>query len=83
MTFLNFFAAWARNKWWKLKGWEPLTPVHWLHTRNARCEICVLNQDGVCSACGCLVMAKTLLASEKCPKGFWSRIRIKKSDKGQ
>jgi len=46
--------------------------------QNKRLAICKTNQCGqydsvknVCKICGCLLKFKTMLATEKCPKGFW------------
>jgi hypothetical protein len=48
-------------------------------TRRARCQACPeavpcvgnIGKRCVCQQCGCLIRAKTALASEKCPLGKW------------
>jgi hypothetical protein len=39
--------------------------------RMAVCETCPLNQDGVCSGCGCVLKYKTQARLEGCPASKW------------
>jgi hypothetical protein len=80
MTFVNFFAAWARVQWFKFRGYDVLVSVEINQARSEVCHGCRWNRNEECVLCGCLIMSKTLLASEECPKKLWKRLRIKKSD---
>lgn len=83
MLFWNFFTAWIRVRWFKLFDFEVLaSPEHQKH-RDSMCESCDFYRDGLCEACGCLTMSKTMLNSEKCPKGRWNRIYRRKLTKKQ
>ena len=35
------------------------------------CHECEYRSDMQCSVCECFILAKTMLASESCPKGKW------------
>ncbi len=35
------------------------------------CDQCEYRSDMQCSVCECFILAKTMLASESCPKGKW------------
>jgi hypothetical protein len=35
------------------------------------CKMCNHNANNQCQICECLIIAKTMLATEKCPKGKW------------
>lgn len=39
--------------------------------RRLTCAFCPLNVSGRCRECGCFVLAKTMLATEDCPKHKW------------
>ncbi len=39
--------------------------------RMAICEVCPLNKNGNCEACGCVLKYKTSARLEKCPAGKW------------
>lgn len=75
-----FHAIWSGIKyyWWKWVGWETLVPPKTMGHRHGECDVCPHNQDGTCGICKCLIMSKTILASESCPRGFWPAVRIKK-----
>lgn len=76
----RFVGALIRSGWWELRGYEALAPVA---DQMIRVEICgncpFLDPDkGECRVCGCDVDAKTVLASEQCPKRKWLRIKRKR-----
>jgi hypothetical protein len=74
--------AWAmlRLQWWRLRGYRTLVDPGTHLNRLNNCHTCKFFdwEREECSVCGCPVDAKTPLASEKCPKGFWLAIRVKK-----
>lgn len=39
--------------------------------RVAECKKCKFMKNSRCQACGCYIVVKVALDSEKCPKGFW------------
>lgn len=77
-VIFRFISAMVRNRWAKLRGYEIFTPADELSTRNAICEACVYNVDGVCDVCHCLILAKTSLATESCPKKFWKSVWVRR-----
>lgn len=76
----RFLVAMIRREWWRIRGYEVLTPIGAQMTRLEICGNCIfLDPDkGVCKVCGCDVDAKTALASEACPKRKWPRIKQKR-----
>lgn len=76
--FFQFFSAWAALTWSKLAGYRTLTTPDEMEYRFSKCSPCKFYRDGVCAACGCLVVSKIMLTSEKCPKSFWSRVWVKR-----
>lgn len=40
-------------------------------TRRAVCGLCPANVGGRCADCGCWIRAKSLLATEDCPRALW------------
>lgn len=42
-----------------------------LDTRIGTCKKCKFMKSSRCQACGCYIVVKAGLDSEKCPKGFW------------
>lgn len=77
MKFLHFATSWVRYRWWKFLGYKSLVPERVSDARFWECVECPHANDGECLKCGCLVQAKVMLASEKCPIGRWSSIKIK------
>ena len=54
-----------------------------IDARRAICDACEYKKGKMCGVCGCLLSAKTKLAKEQCPKGFWGQsitIENKRSD---
>lgn len=80
LVFLRFVGAYLRAKYAKWYGYEVIAPVDAQAQRNRICNICDFFQDGECQRCGCLVMAKTMMATEKCPINRWGRIWLTKKD---
>lgn len=76
----RFIGAMIRMAWWKICGYQTLIGPGEQITRLEICGNCVfLDPDlGECTICGCDVDAKTILASERCPKNKWLRIKRKK-----
>lgn len=63
-------------------GERVVAPPDIVETRRAKCAQCVHQKDGRCvdvvlpdgtveKGCGCIIQAKTQLASEACPIGKW------------
>tara|TARA_R110002020_G_scaffold15801_5_gene56401 strand:- start:8154 stop:8570 length:417 start_codon:yes stop_codon:yes gene_type:complete len=50
-----------------------LASQHEIDARRAICNACEYKKGKICGACGCLLNAKTKLAKEQCPKGFWGQ----------
>lgn len=71
-------AAFARGVWAKLRGYEVLATREEQCQREMICEECPFFDGFQCDACGCIVVAKTSITTEKCPKGKWGRIWRKK-----
>jgi hypothetical protein len=76
VKFAHFAWSWLRYKYWKLRGWKLTVPQKIADQRFSECEACEHFQDGECQLCGCLAQAKVILASEKCPRGFWMTVKI-------
>jgi len=74
----RFVRAMLRFQWAKWRGYETIAPVGVQEYRNTQCEKCAYDQGGQCALCDCLVLAKTMMAQEKCPVGRWSRVWIKR-----
>lgn len=63
-------------------GYETLAAPYTRRYRFRKCRRCSYNPDGYqCSACSCLIEAKISLNTEKCPKGRWNRVWLKKTRK--
>ena len=74
----TFVAAMCRTGWARLRGYEVLATRTEQEIRELICDGCPFFDGEQCEVCGCLIMAKTALATEKCPKGKWPRIWRKK-----
>lgn len=72
--------AWAmlRLTWWRLRGYRTLVSVAQQESRAMCCHACAHRRADECGLCGCPIDSKSPLASERCPKGFWLAIRVKK-----
>lgn len=81
MIFWNFIKAWIRYTWARIFGYEVLAEYSTVWNRTVECEVCEFYDEGACSKCGCIVISKASLNTEKCPVGKWERIWVKKSDK--
>lgn len=78
--FWNFFKAWARVQWTKLRGYEFLAPAHIASIRyEGGCLGCAFFNGAECTVCHCLAQAKVMIASERCPIGTWGPVWIKRT----
>lgn len=68
----------ARFKWAKWNNYETIAPEGVQLFRTHQCEACDFNDEGQCQRCQCLILAKAMMAQERCPVGKWSRVWIKK-----
>jgi hypothetical protein len=80
LVFLKFFAAYFRAKLASFQGYEVIAPPLAQDRRLEICNMCDFFQDGECLRCGCSVVAKTMMATEKCPIGRWKRLWIRKKN---
>lgn len=80
MIFWNFVKAWVRYQWAAANGYKLIATSAVMERRSKLCETCDFYNDGVCDRCGCLILSKTLLNTEKCPVGRWGALWIKKTD---
>lgn len=68
-----------RSFWAKIAGYRVLTTPEEQEQRLNECNPCeFLTEDRQCAECHCFVDAKTMLAVEACPRGYWKRIWAKK-----
>lgn len=79
MMFWNFFKAWARVKWAKIRGYKILAEPETANWRFGLCKICPLFDGVQCEKCGCMAEAKTMILVERCPMGQWCAHWIKKN----
>jgi hypothetical protein len=65
----------ALHLWAGWRGWEVIATPETMESRSLSCFECEhWDFDTTqCKKCGCLVMAKTMLALEKCPVKRWGR----------
>jgi len=79
-TPVNAFLASLRAFWWSLRGYRVLVDEDTELDRKAVCYNCEFfdEDNDQCKVCSCFIAAKTLVASEKCPKGFWLRVKQKR-----
>jgi hypothetical protein len=79
MIFWNFFKAWARVQWFRLRGWEILAPANVAKFRYEQgCLKCPFFDGAQCEVCHCLAEAKVMLSPESCPVGTWGPRWVKK-----
>lgn len=74
----RFICAMARHQWAHWKGWEVFASDSVQDARSVVCGHCRFNEDGQCSVCKCLILSKTIMALEKCPRGYWPRVWVRK-----
>lgn len=74
----SFILSMARLQWAKWRGYETIAPANIQEARSLICNDCEFFKDGQCRICGCLIFAKAMLATERCPEHKWSRIWIKR-----
>lgn len=67
----NFKNASKRIAIAAIKGDEVLVTPDVKRYRLDICKPCEHNKNNQCQICECLVIAKTILATENCPKGKW------------
>ena len=77
------FAALCRTLYAKTRGYEILAPPAVEADRLSQCFPCEQYDEPneQCKICTCLVRAKALLATEKCPIGKWNRVWLHKTPK--
>lgn len=77
-VFASFAGAFFRVQWAKWRGYEVIATAAVQDTRDVRCTVCSFFKDGECTKCGCMVMAKIMLNTEKCPINRWGRVWVRK-----
>lgn len=71
--------ALSKTFWAKIRGFRVLCTPEEEEKRWEECEICDFrSDDDQCLACGCMIRAKIVLCTEKCPKNHWDAIWAKK-----
>lgn len=77
---LNFLFSRVRLAWWRVRGWKKFAEDELFVTRLSICSGCPFNNQKKeeCRLCGCPIIAKTALASEKCPVDYWPRQKIRR-----
>lgn len=75
----KFFVAMVRHQFARWRGYDIFAPQAALAYRNSRCETCRDNEEGQCRLCKCLIISKTMLALEECPRHKWHRVWIKRT----
>lgn len=78
-SFFNFFKAWLLHTYASVAGFKTLASPELAQVRFRRCVGCQFHKEGICLKCGCLIEAKVLLATEKCPIGKWRRVWIRQN----
>jgi len=68
-------------QWARFRGYRVIATPEIMDWRQAKCTPCDFFKDGQCQACGCLVVSKIMLLTERCPKRRWNRIWVKKEGK--
>jgi len=76
---VHFVWSMLRHQWARLMGYSVFAPVASQAYRNRQCGRCAFNEDGQCTQCKCLILAKTMMALEECPIGLWHRVWIAKA----
>jgi hypothetical protein len=78
--FPRSIAAVCRAAWARLRGYRVLATLDEQEYRTDECFNCPhLAPDGEqCDKCGCFIIAKTWIATEKCPVGRWPAVWRKK-----
>ena len=74
---IRFIKSMARHQWAKLCGYEVIAPGGIQAFRNQKCGVCPFNREGQCEKCDCLILAKTMMALERCPIRLWNPVWIK------
>jgi len=68
-----------RHQWAKWCGYLVIAPSGVQAWRNRKCNACPFNNDGQCVKCDCLILAKAMMALERCPVRLWSPVWIKRA----
>ena len=76
--FFGFIKAFVRVQVARLRGYEVLSDPFVAGRRWNTCQVCPFFDGAQCEACCCMAEAKTVIAVEKCPKGYWDAVWRKK-----
>lgn len=76
--FANFVKAFLRVQVAKFRGYEILVPLDVAGKRWLTCQHCPFFDGAQCEVCCCMAESKTMIAVEKCPKGYWGAVLVKK-----
>lgn len=76
---ITFFKAALIGFWYGIRGYRTLTTTAEGLDRLCHCGPCPYRVNEQCGKCSCWLVAKTALASEKCPVGKWPRIKQKRA----
>jgi hypothetical protein len=78
LPFFRFAWEFLKIQWAKLLGYEMIAPSGVIEHRWGTCKRCSDFDGTQCLRCSCLVEAKVMLATSKCPKGLWPSIWLRK-----
>jgi hypothetical protein len=81
MMWWNFVKAFLRYQYAAMAGYKLIASPEAMARRSQLCETCDFYTEGTCARCGCLIVSKVLLNTEKCPVGRWPSLWIKRTDK--
>lgn len=75
---IHFIRSMIRHQLAKLCGYMVIAPTGVQDWRNRKCERCEFNDEGQCTKCKCLILAKCMMALERCPIRKWNPVWIRR-----
>jgi hypothetical protein len=79
--FKNFVKSFLRVQRARMRGYEVLVDPMTGGVRWLTCQHCPFFDGAQCEVCCCMAEAKTMIAVESCPKGYWKAVWRKKVDR--
>jgi hypothetical protein len=76
---MNFVSSACALYWARARGYEVIANLEDQKKRWDTCGECPFNVEGQCQKCGCLIQAKIMLTTSKCPDKRWLRIWRKRA----
>lgn len=78
MMAFRFIKSMARHQWAKWLGYKTVAPYGIQAWRMRKCDRCEFNDEGQCSKCKCLTIAKCMMALERCPVRKWNPVWVRR-----